>query len=63
MSFPASYPGRCSECGLPFEEGDLIERQDDGWGHPGCSGGDAFSLRRGEVVCPECFLTPCGCDS
>ncbi|MEU6734366.1 ribonuclease H [Streptomyces physcomitrii] len=36
----AKFPGRC-RCGRPYPAGELIARNDDGWGHPECRTGVA----------------------
>ncbi|NKI40190.1 ribonuclease H family protein [Streptomyces physcomitrii] len=36
----AKFPGRC-RCGRPYPAGELIARNDDGWGHPECRTGAA----------------------
>jgi hypothetical protein len=59
VSFPAAYAGVCSDCGDRFDEGDHIERKDTGWGHAVCP--DALALKPGEVVCQDCWITPCVC--
>lgn len=39
---PASYPGRCVECGAEFDTGDEIRIGDSGWAAVECCGeGDA----------------------
>ena len=42
MTFPARYPGTCSECGGRFHTNDMIRRADDdeGWAHDTCTDTD-----------------------
>jgi ribonuclease HI len=32
----AKFPGRC-RCGRPYDKGETITKNDDGWGHPACA--------------------------
>ena len=60
MTFPARYPGTCSECGGRFHTGDPITRaaDDDGWVHDACGDTD----HPDPEPCPQCWLTICDCD-
>jgi ribonuclease HI len=35
-SVKAKFPGRC-RCGRPYDKGETITKNDDGWGHPACA--------------------------
>ena len=56
MSFPARYPGRCSECLERIYEGDHIEMTDRGAVHADCDHA-APPPERTQAACPVCFLT------
>lgn len=64
MSFPARYPGTCTECGARFHTGDPIASagittEDGTWCHASCDP-DPDDDRE---PCPTCWLIgPCDCD-
>lgn len=61
-SIPARYDGRCPKCGRTWAPGDSISPAPSGgfarWGHTVCPDDpdDPTLLRRGESVCPDCYL-------
>lgn len=66
-TFVAKYPGRCADCGIPFEEGDtLMYDQDDQVVHTACI--EHASALRPPTVCHRCFMAKAvngscpGCD-
>lgn len=60
MSFPATFPGTCGDCGERIHEGDeivLVENR--GYVHDRCPD----PTERRAPVCERCFTEkPCGCD-
>lgn len=61
MGFPARYAGKCGRCEQPFHEATMIEYTDnDQVVHAGgtCPEPEPtnLDLRRGEQVCPVCWL-------
>ena len=59
MTFPARYPGECSECGAPIHIGEPIARADAyGWTHASCADDD----RRDPEPRRRCWLTICDCE-
>ena len=68
MSIMARYSGICPECGGRWQPGDMIhatytdEYGTSAWQHASCPDDPGVSLRRGESVCPSCWLTSCDCE-
>lgn len=66
MSFPASRPGVCQDCGQRYPAGThIVLLSGVGWGHAEACPEDAEPTTG--AVCPKCFLTrslsgECGCD-
>ena len=69
MSFPAKYPGRCSRCDDRFDEGEPIERSEDGYSHADCEARpedrqvdvtDDLERDAKRPVCQRCWMVrPC----
>jgi len=59
VTFPARYPGTCTECGARFHAGDPITDADDdeGWVHASCA-----EDHPDPEPCLRCWLTICDCD-
>ena len=59
--FEARFPGICESCQEGFEKGEMVMYEDDSLVHADPDDCEAMPKhRRGEAVCPECFMVHAG---